>query len=226
MENGQQQAPKKFGSARLLVIVVILAAVLGAAWYTYSKAHKPSSSKTNTASGWSEYTDQKYGFRFTYLDAWGKPKVSVISPSKNQSGSFYSISFPNITVKDTGVVVSAPSSDYSLKVCHADGSCGTVPAITKDVIENMLKQPKVKILKSDSSSFTGIDYQSGQATLYIDQVVSLPNIKVSAATFVLTLRNASAKCPQDKLATDQSLNCINEADYNNLNQLAKSLASI
>lgn len=238
MDNGQPQTNRpnliKLGAITAALIIVLALAFF--AWHSHSKSSKEQST---LPAGWSQYSNQAYGFQFDYPSKWGAPTVKTTTSSENkeQTGVIYSISFKDTPIKNY-VNLSFQSTDYTQKFCHQDNKCDTIDGLTSSDIKNYLssKNPPVKPVKSDSGSVAMVVYKAcsdqfckgkyaRNGTLSISQIVDFPKIKVNAVNLAYSMLDPSSSCQNDTLVTDSS-NCITETDFTTLNKVAKSLAAI
>jgi len=201
----------------LLLLVVIFSV-----WYSHHKASHTAGSSSAPA-GWTHYSSHKYGFQFDYPGSWGQPQVVK---TDGQNGSNYSVSFSDTKSSNKRVLnisLSMDSEDYQRKVCP-DKHCTVIStAVTSKTVQRDLKANPVAFLSHDSSSYGFTSSVPGNGTtLHQEQIVSMPAIKVSAATAAYRISNATG-CPQNKFAASSQPLCINRSDYDTVNKVLKSM---
>ncbi len=220
MENNQaepnppvpQQTPKRPRLLKILLILVLVAAIGFGGWYGYNQWHNKSSSSSLPAN-WSEYKNDKYGFKFSYPKNWGTPQLLQ---SPDQNGAQYQISFsaPNKSIRYS-TVVSFDSTPAGLK---------------KNNIEEVLSsQDKSQYVKYDVSSYAILFKDPTSKIppqLIIYQIVSLQKINVSAVVIEAMVDQPDSQCPTNKLADSSVKNCITDSIYETVNKFAKSIHSL
>jgi hypothetical protein len=220
VENNKQlptrppSSTKKHLLPYLLTALVILAFV---GLIFFRPSHKNNSGNSSSATkvvipkDWKTYKAEKYGFSFSYPKNWSNPNIT--DRSKNGS-SDYQITF-----------VANNNTIYSVVAYLQNGSPSTVSALS---IQKNLTGDKKDFLKSDSSSYSNALSDSktnSLAQVNLFQVVSLPNIKVSAV-MTEALLNPTGSCPGSQLAPDETSGCFTDSDYKNLSLFAKSFSQI
>jgi hypothetical protein len=226
MKSGPQE-PKTdiFKPSRMLPILVLLVVILSAA--IYATQHKSSNSSQNAA-GWASYKSDKYKLKFNYPTVWGAP---TITDSAGDTGKSYIVSFgtrPNIS-KPASKVISASldSQDLTRKNCDAihPETCSTIKAYTSIDVKNSISKFKSSFTATTGNS-TGLVTQGpapSQQTLLVQQVVSLPALKVTAVRANYIINNAPKNCPANKFSSNSSSGCITKATYEDTTKFISSL---
>jgi hypothetical protein len=217
------------GTLVLLIGVVIAAALIAGGWYYWQNQDKnKTSGNSSTASGdWVEYKNDQYGLKFSYLKAWGEPKITE---STLQGSKVYDVAFSDIDKSDSSrdkflSLRFELSKNDDIK-CITDDPCVVATRLTKEVITRNLSNNPDKYLKHDDKSYTVLINKSKQNVLVINQIVSLPRINSSATGLSYSLLSPAETCPKDKLSATSTENCISENDYTNFKKLLDSISSI
>jgi hypothetical protein len=207
----------------LVALGLFILVILGSA--IYAASHNKSKKVASLPATWSEYRDTKYGFKFSYPSSWGKPQVSDI---KGVVGDRYQITFVSSskTPPKASIGMAMDSSDFSSTPCPASG-CPSGAAMTATIVKSNISASAKNFAMSDSTSYALVinSDSSHISTLNAVQIVSLPKLKVSAASLLLSRRDAD-KCPERQLASSTKGGCVTSADYNLISQVLKSMQAI
>jgi hypothetical protein len=177
-----------------------------------------------TASQWTEFKSDEYGFKLNYPKEWGD--VSVRERTL-QVGKTYNINFgaPSATVKGVGITMD--SDDYEAKYCDPDGKCYTEVGVSKTTIKDRLKNKAGLATATDDGYAMIQNYPKQKISGFsASQIVNLPKIKVSAAVASYQVFKSSDKCPQVKFINDSTLKCVTEEDYHQVSKVLKSLKAL
>lgn len=218
----------------LLVLIVILVVIVVLFESKHQNEQNAAAPRSQLATNWSDYKNSQYGFGFTYPTSWGKPRLTVQTPSdkpssiKSQTGSYYQVAFPSMT---TAVVsMNFYSVDYTAESCDSHGQCARDSGISDTTIKSALRNaPKNTFFSRDSDSYATLLY-SGQnkpiAGVSINRLVSLPKINVNAVMAIYSVLKPAASCPTNMLSNSSAGNCATKDDYQNLNKMVKGLSQI
>lgn len=194
----------------LVIVLVAIAAFIGG-WYG-GQRHNKASTGNKTASTVASYKNPDNGFQLQYPTDWGTPSFSK---SDFTGGTNYMISF-----------YKKPAGDlkYSIVITMVKGQ----NALTSDNVKLILKNNKGLTAVSDDSSYATIANSSKLKISSMSEVriVSLPKIGVTAASMSYQINGSKGDCPANNFATNSSGACVERSDYDNVNQVLKSIKSL
>jgi hypothetical protein len=222
MKSGPQQPKRNLHIYKLILAIAVVALVVLAIWIIFIKDKKNESA--NSLGDFQEYTSSEYGFRFSYPNEWGSPKVTKV---KGKTGYHYSVTFGNNGKSKINVTISLDSNGYTREICTSSSNCQTInTAVTSQSINNQLKNSD-SYIKHDSNSYAFISTSLGAGTssLYDNQIISISKINVSAAAATYLLKGSN-NCPAKSFALDNKNGCLKQSDYNKVNQVMKSLKEL
>jgi hypothetical protein len=227
MKTGPQPI-QRFNSLKLRAIlpfILVILVIILAAWFGYDNRKNNSN---NSMAGWSNFTSQKYGFKFTYPPYWGTPSVSV---TDGKVGKFYQIGFKtdpslNSANKNLTVMVDIYSQDYVNILC-AQTDCPAQATLDAKTIQKNIKDGAAVFIRHDSSSYASLNNVAANntSTLTDVQIINVPKINASGAIGIYWLNSAS-NCPDGKFAGNSKTNCVTLIDYNSLSQALKSIKGL
>lgn len=213
----------------IILLLVLIVGGAGLAWYSKHKTSNGTSS--SSAVGWSEYTNNKYGFKFDYPKKWGMPTVTE---SPGTTGKTYTVSIQqagsqNLANSSPVISVNFDSQDFSSKGCDAidPTSCNVTQSFTSSSVKQAITMYKSSYATYTADS-TGLVTQGpgpGQQTLQVQEVVSLPALKVTAARANYILSNTPKSCAIAKFSSENSSGCIKKSDYETMTKFLDSFQS-
>jgi len=224
MKTGPQE-PSRFKMPKLGIIaavVLLILVIIFVAWYGNRDTNSGDTSSALPA-GWSVFRSEKYSLQFNYPSSWGKPQITA---QKGKSGSHYQINFLSDAKKPSSksltVSIGMDSGDYISPICKTN--CTSANTLTGQTIQKNLNSGVKSYTKSDNSSYAFISTipSAKTSSLTQAQIVNLPSLKVSAALGLYTLSGVSG-CPSGQLAPSSKPSCINQSDYDALNNVLKSI---
>ncbi|MDB5160780.1 MAG: hypothetical protein JWO96_160 [Candidatus Saccharibacteria bacterium] len=212
---------QKSNLVKISLAVVALLVVISAGWYLSHSSSKKSALTSNTPVGWATYTNDNYGFQFIYPTFWGSPQLNVAT---GQTGKSYSVVFTQAAQLKQKISIHLESEDLTTKNCGGpSGECVVAYGLTKKNIESVPAGDKASLFKYDSNSYSLILSKPGLASINVYREISLPKIKVSAASMIYEI-NTTSSCPRNQLSQDKG--CINESTYQTVNKVAESIKTL
>lgn len=229
----EEQKKTSIKKVPLLAMLVILTVALAGGLYLYK--NKEESAKNSLPSGWVEYKNDKYGFKFNYLGDWGGP---IVSETIGDTGKTYTIVFANsdnpssrIETKSS-LSIRFDSLDYSKRICAADdgSSCTTIKAFTGEQLAARLKS-KSNLALYDESSYATIASQGGinetqMTALNVHKKVVLSRINADALQASYIMYGIPASCKKDNFSTDEGADCLKKTHYENVGALLSSFKNL
>jgi hypothetical protein len=212
----------------VLLLAVIVVAILSAWYFTNLK----SNSSGTLTSNWSEYKSDKYKIKFSYPTEWDQPNITELP---GDTGKSYSVHFGSSKPKTAvaspsrAVSISFESQDLTRKICAPNdpSSCASTKAFTESNVKKSIANNKTAFTTYDEDS-TGTVTQGPadtDLTLTVQQVISLPSVKASAARVQYTISKAPTNCTKNKFSPDNLTDCITKSTYDTVIKVLDSLQS-
>src|SRR3989344_2699347 len=221
----KQQGKRVYGA---LVVIGLLSIVIVACWLVFRPSsyntspvnvcsadiEDTSNKSTQLPTGWSWYEIKDAEVKYAYPNTWESPTTLTNSGSSKYEAIY------TVTSSGANITISLSPSCSDFQAALAD--------IKNGKFDTLNDNSTTKAIGHDQSSYSSLSHWSSDAgnqyQLVDYEVVSVKSIKSAQVSYSLIA--GSESCPDDRLALNNQIKCINQFIDDEIDNVINSLQKI